>query len=132
MADPMEPNLRAFDALATHAKLGDLVAITRAVVPCDHARSAGTFLTGVPYKLTAGADVYGAISMDQIVAKELAKETQLGSLELGIESNAMLGSCDALAANSDALQSMTVTLRACDAFEWRMRDSDVFRWRMAV
>ena len=32
--------------------------------------------------------------MDQIAAKELAKETQLGSLELGIESNAMLGSCD--------------------------------------
>jgi hypothetical protein len=60
----------------------------------DHARSAGTFLTGVPYKLTSGADVYGAVSMDQVAAKELAKETQLGSLELGIESNAMLGSCD--------------------------------------
>jgi Protein of unknown function (DUF1552) len=60
----------------------------------DHARSAGTFLTGVPYKLTSGADVYGSVSMDQIVAKELSKETQLGSLELGIESNAMLGSCD--------------------------------------
>jgi hypothetical protein len=60
----------------------------------DHARSAGTFLTGVPYKLTSGADVYGSISMDQIAAKELAKETQLASLELGIESNAMLGSCD--------------------------------------
>src|SRR5207342_1389872 len=29
-----------------------------------------------------------------IGAKELSKETQLGSLELGIESNAMLGSCD--------------------------------------
>ena len=60
----------------------------------DHARSAGTFLTGVPFKLTSGADVFGSISMDQIAAKELAKETQLGSLELGIESNAMLGSCD--------------------------------------
>jgi hypothetical protein len=60
----------------------------------DHARSAGTFLTGVPYKLTAGADVYGAVSMDQIIAKQLSKETQLASLELGIESNAMLGSCD--------------------------------------
>ncbi len=60
----------------------------------DHARSAGTFLTGVPYKLTSGADVYGSVSMDQIAAKELAKETQLASLELGIESNAMLGSCD--------------------------------------
>ncbi len=60
----------------------------------DHARSAGTFLTGVPFKLTSGADVLGSISMDQIVAKELSKETQLASLELGIESNAMLGSCD--------------------------------------
>jgi uncharacterized protein DUF1552 len=60
----------------------------------DHARSAGTFLTGVPYKITSGADVFGSVSMDQIVAKELSKETQLSSLELGIESNAMLGSCD--------------------------------------
>jgi Protein of unknown function (DUF1552) len=60
----------------------------------DHARSAGTFLTGVAFKLTSGADVFGSVSMDQIVAKQLAKETQLGSLELGIESNAMLGSCD--------------------------------------
>ena len=61
----------------------------------DHARSAGTFLTCVPFKLTTGADVYASVSMDQIAAKELSKETQLASLELGIESNAMLGSCDA-------------------------------------
>lgn len=60
----------------------------------DHARSAGTFLTGVPFKLTSGADVFGSISMDQIAAKQFSKETQLSSLELGIESNAMLGSCD--------------------------------------
>jgi hypothetical protein len=60
----------------------------------DHARSAGTFLTGVPFRLTSGADVYGSISMDQIAAKQFSKETQLASLELGIESNAMLGSCD--------------------------------------
>ena len=32
--------------------------------------------------------------MDQMAARELSKETQLASLELGIESNAMLGSCD--------------------------------------
>ena len=60
----------------------------------DHARSAGTFLTAVPFKLTSGADVFAAVSMDQVVARELAKETQLASLELGIESNAMLGTCD--------------------------------------
>ena len=59
----------------------------------DHARSAGTFLTGVPFK-TGSADVQAAVSMDQIAAAQLSKETQLASLELGIESNAMLGSCD--------------------------------------
>jgi hypothetical protein len=60
----------------------------------DHARSAGTFLTGVPFKITAGADVFAAVSMDQIAAQQLEKETQLASIELGIESNAMLGACD--------------------------------------
>src|SRR5229473_7494136 len=60
----------------------------------DHARSAGTFLTGMPFKVSTGTDVFGSVSVDQIVAKELSKETQLASLELGIESNAMLGSCD--------------------------------------
>jgi uncharacterized protein DUF1552 len=60
----------------------------------DHARSAGTFLTGVPFKFTSGADVSGSVSVDQIAAAQFAKETQLASLELGIESNAMLGACD--------------------------------------
>jgi len=58
------------------------------------ARSAGTFLTGVPFKITNGADVYAAVSMDQMAARELSKETQIASLELGIESNAMVGNCD--------------------------------------
>jgi hypothetical protein len=60
----------------------------------DHARSAGTFLTSVPFKFTFGADVYAETTMDQIAAKEFAKETQLASLELAIESVAILGSCD--------------------------------------
>ena len=60
----------------------------------DHARSAGTFLTATTFKLTTGADVYAATSMDQVAARELGKETQLTSLELGIESNAMVGTCD--------------------------------------
>src|ERR1700757_1293053 len=32
----------------------------------DHARSAGTFLTGVPFKSTSGADVLASVSVDQI------------------------------------------------------------------
>ncbi len=60
----------------------------------DHARSAGTFLTGVPFS-TGSAEVRAAVSVDQIAARQMEKETQLSSLELGIESNAMVGSCDA-------------------------------------
>jgi len=60
----------------------------------DHARSAGTFLTATPYKPTTGADVYAAVSMDQMAAQQIGKETQLTSLELGVESNAMIGACD--------------------------------------
>ncbi|HEU4692779.1 MAG TPA: DUF1552 domain-containing protein, partial [Vicinamibacterales bacterium] len=47
-----------------------------------------------PFKFTGGADVFGSVSIDQLAARELSKQTQLASLELGIESNAMLGSCD--------------------------------------
>ena len=39
----------------------------------DHARSAGTFLTCVPYKMTNGADVNNAVSVDQIAAREPAR-----------------------------------------------------------
>jgi len=60
----------------------------------DHARSAGTFLTCVPFKFTYGADVFAATTMDQIAAREFSKQTQLASLELALDSNAILGSCD--------------------------------------
>ena len=93
----MPPTLRSLEAFKDRVLLcGGLADEPANLVKGggDHARAAGTFLTGVPYKTTAGADVYGAVSMDQIAAKELARETQLASLELGIESNAMLGSCD--------------------------------------
>jgi hypothetical protein len=61
----------------------------------DHARAAGTFLTCVPFEVISDSNVIAATTMDQIVAKELGKETQLASLELAIESTDMLGSCDA-------------------------------------
>jgi hypothetical protein len=60
----------------------------------DHARSAGTFLTCVPFKFTYGADVFAATTMDQLAAREFSKQTQLASLELALDSNAILGSCD--------------------------------------
>ena len=60
----------------------------------DHARSAGTFLTCVPFTAISDANVVAETTMDQLVAKQFGTETQLASLELGIESATMLGACD--------------------------------------
>jgi len=59
-----------------------------------HPRCQTSWLTGCRAKRTEGADIHAGVSMDQIVAKEFGKETQLGSLELGIESNELMGVCN--------------------------------------
>ncbi len=95
--DALPPTLRSLGDLKEHVLLCgglDDEAANMVKGGGDHSRSAGTFLTCVPYKLTAGADVHAAVSVDQMAARELGRQTQLTSLELGIESNAMLGSCD--------------------------------------
>jgi hypothetical protein len=59
----------------------------------DHSRASGSYLTGAHPRQTPDKAVAG-VSMDQIAARELGKQTQLASLELGIE-NEVLGSCEA-------------------------------------
>jgi hypothetical protein len=59
----------------------------------DHARAGAVFLTGVHPKPTASMDIRAAVSMDQIAAHELAQETQLASLELGLDPD-YAGTCD--------------------------------------
>ena len=61
----------------------------------DHARASATFLTGVHVKKTEGLDIRAGIWMDQIAAQALGAETQLASLELGVDSVETLGACDA-------------------------------------
>ncbi len=62
--------------------------------PGDHARAGATWLTGVHPKKTEGADIHAGVSVDQIAARELGKATQLGSLEIGLESPTLAGDCD--------------------------------------
>jgi hypothetical protein len=95
--DQLPPTLRSLQPLKENVLLiGGLADEAANKVPRsgDHARSAGTFLTCVPFKAITDANVIAETTMDQIAAKEFAKETQLASLELGIESAAMLGTCD--------------------------------------
>jgi hypothetical protein len=59
----------------------------------DHARAGATWLTGVHPKKTEVA-IHAGVSADQMLARELGKQTQLGSLEVGLESPSLAGDCD--------------------------------------
>tara|TARA_B100001123_G_scaffold443404_1_gene589403 strand:+ start:1271 stop:2626 length:1356 start_codon:yes stop_codon:yes gene_type:complete len=60
----------------------------------DHARASSTWLTGVHVKKTEGPDIRAGVSLDQLVAREFGKDTQLSSLELALDSVEVLGACD--------------------------------------
>jgi hypothetical protein len=62
--------------------------------PGIHARASTRFLTDIPPKPVEGSDLQAGISIDQIVAKEFGKYTQLASLELGLETTEAVGACD--------------------------------------
>jgi Protein of unknown function (DUF1552) len=62
--------------------------------PGDHARAGASFLTGVHCRKTAGADIRGGVSVDQIAASRFAGVTRFPSLELGCEDSRTVGDCD--------------------------------------
>lgn len=62
--------------------------------PGDHARSAAAWLTGVQPRKTAGSDIHGGISVDQIAAAKVGGKTKFASLEIGCERGAVAGDCD--------------------------------------
>jgi Protein of unknown function (DUF1552). len=59
-----------------------------------HAKASGSFLSGVPPKYTAGADVHAGTTFDQVAAVEWAAQTRVPSLQLGCEDSRMIGNCD--------------------------------------
>ncbi len=60
-----------------------------------HAGASTKFLTGVPGKMTDGAEILSGTSIDQFLGKELGQYTQLSSLELALDGRDFAGSCDA-------------------------------------
>ena len=74
----------------------------------NHQRAAGGWLNGTHILKTEGADVRAGITADQVAAKAWANETKLPSLEFGLESSPVVGSCAAyscLYGNTIAWQS---------------------------
>ncbi|HET6863480.1 MAG TPA: DUF1552 domain-containing protein [Pyrinomonadaceae bacterium] len=62
--------------------------------PGDHARAGASFLTGVHCRKTAGADIRGGVSVDQVAATKFTGATRFPSLELGCEDSRTVGDCD--------------------------------------
>jgi hypothetical protein len=59
----------------------------------DHPRACSAYLTATHPKMTSGADIHCGVSVDQAVAKALGRQTQLPSLEIGLETP-MIGACE--------------------------------------
>jgi hypothetical protein len=64
----------------------------------NHAHASTKFLTGVIGKRALAGqsgEIEAGVSMDQIAARDLGRETQLASLELNLDARDFAGSCDA-------------------------------------
>lgn len=77
----------------------------------DHSRACGGYLNGVHVK-KSDTVVEAGVSMDQIAARAFARETQLSSLQLQMDDNSLVGSCDVgySCAYSSTLSWLTPTL----------------------
>ena len=60
----------------------------------NHATANCTFLSGVRAKMTEGSDYEMGVTVDQIAAQTLGKDTALPSLELATDFNYVVGNCD--------------------------------------
>lgn len=60
----------------------------------EHSRSSAVWLNGVHPKLTEGADVRAGVTVDQIAAQVLGKDTPLPSLEIALDPNFLVGNCE--------------------------------------
>ena len=58
-----------------------------------HAGASGSFLTGTTRGGRNEVEIIADVSMDQLLARQFAKETQLGSLELAMDAPANAGAC---------------------------------------
>ncbi len=60
----------------------------------DHARAAASWLTGAQALKSEGAEIRAGVSVDQVAARALGRDTRLPSLEIGAEPGRQAGKCD--------------------------------------
>src|SRR5579871_4006022 len=95
LTEPLQSVTAFRDRVLVLSGIDNSVAIARTGDPRGgHGRMAPAFMSGVHCKPTQGTDFEAGISIDQIAANYLGKETQLPSLQLSLEAVEFGGSCD--------------------------------------
>src|SRR5438552_7182371 len=86
-----------------------------------HAGASGSFLTGTPRGGKNEIEIFADVSMDQLLARHFAGETQLGSLELSMDAPANAGACTG---NLSCVYTHTLSWRSATQplpMEWNPR-----------
>ena len=89
--EPLQPHKRDLMVLTN---LAQDKAFPNGDGPGDHARASATFLTGCQARKTQGADIRVGVSVDQMAAATVGRQTRFASLELGCDRGQQTGNCD--------------------------------------
>jgi len=86
-----------------------------------HAGASGSFLTGTPRGGKNEIEIFADVSMDQLLARHFAKDTQVASLELSMDAPANAGACTG---NLSCVYTHTLSWRSATQplpMEWNPR-----------
>ena len=85
---------RDYVTIVSHTDIANATAQTEEEAGADHTRSSAAFLTCAHAKMTEGADIHNATSMDQIYAQAFGQDTPLPSLQVCVEDvGSLTGAC---------------------------------------
>ena len=87
----------------------------------SHAGASGSFLTGTPKGGKTEIEIFADVSMDQLLARHFARDTQVGSLELSMDAPANAGACTG---NLSCVYTHTLSWRSATQplpMEWNPR-----------
>jgi hypothetical protein len=90
--EPLAP-LREYITIVSGTDARQAEALAPSEGGADHFRSSAVFLTAAHPKQTTGPDIFNGVSIDQLYAQRIGRETRLPSIELCIENIGLSGSC---------------------------------------
>jgi hypothetical protein len=89
----LEPLKPVRDHVVIVTGLGNPVIEKDGVGAAPHTRCHAAWLNGTAPKRTEGADIQSGVTVDQVAARELGRDTPLMSLELALEAQFLVGNC---------------------------------------